>query len=156
MEIDAKNIVGICGLYCGTCPYYLAPRTNDWAMIEKLSRDKGLAPEELRCDGCLSERVSSHCRDCRHGFRNCAAAHGVTWCFECAEFPCQLLGKFKDVHIVQGISHHARVIQDLAYMKAKGVESWVRLQERTSRCPTCGKTAYWFDRVCSSCHTLLR
>ncbi|MBW2311331.1 MAG: DUF3795 domain-containing protein [Deltaproteobacteria bacterium] len=49
--------------------------------------EKGIPVEPIGCDGCLSERVSPHCVDCRHGFRRCAAEKKVTWCFECPEFP---------------------------------------------------------------------
>jgi len=151
MKEDVKKLVGICGLYCGTCPSYLAYRKNDSTRIERLSRDKGYSPDELRCDGCLSDRVSVHCRDCRHGFRDCAGEKGVTWCFECDEFPCRRLEDFTGVHVVNGISHHESVIDDLRYMKQHGIEAWVEIQDRKARCPLCGEVQYWFDAACPNC-----
>jgi hypothetical protein len=148
---DVKNRVGICGLYCGTCPYYLAFRNNDTELIQRLAREKNLAPEEIRCDGCLSNRVSTHCADCRHGFRECSAQQGVTWCFECSQFPCKRLEDFKDIHVVNGVSHHAHVVEDLAEMKSIGIAAWVEKQDSRSRCPHCGEHQYWYDQSCSTC-----
>ena len=73
MGQDLSKLVGICGLYCGTCPFYLAYRKNDMAYIEKRSQEKGYSFDELRCDGCLSDKVAVHCKDCRHGLgsQNC-------------------------------------------------------------------------------------
>ena len=78
MEQDLSKLIGICGLYCGTCPSYLAYRKNDIEYMEKRPHEKGYSLDELRCDGCLSDKVATHCNDCRHGFRTCAAEKQVT------------------------------------------------------------------------------
>ena len=156
MRQDTTKLVGICGLYCGTCPNYLAYRENDVEQLAKISQARGIPIEEIRCDGCLSDRVISFCVECRHGFRQCAKEKGVTWCFECPDFPCQRLSDFTNVHIVDGISHHAHVIDDLQSIREHGIEVWVEKQERAGRCPQCGKRLYWFTRVCPDCHTQVR
>ena len=156
MEQDVRKLVGICGLYCGTCPVYLAPRKNDTKQLEEMSQARGIPIKDIRCDGCLSDNLFPPCVECRHGFRQCAGEKKVTWCFECSDFPCQWLEDFKDVHIVNGISHHAHVIDDLKYMKEHGVEQWVEEQERGGRCPQCQEKLYWFDRQCPSCHLRIR
>jgi len=153
MKQDIKNLVGICGIYCGTCPHYLAYLENDIEQLERLHRETGIPMEQIGCDGCLSDRVSPHCVDCRHGFRQCATAKKVTWCFECSEFPCQRLSDFRNVHIVNGISHHEHVIEELQYMKEHGIERWIEKQARAGLCPECGKKLYWFVRQCPNCHT---
>ena len=53
MVNDINNLVGICGIYCGTCPHYLAYRKNDTVQLEKMSQEKSAPIENLRCDGCL-------------------------------------------------------------------------------------------------------
>lgn len=153
MTKDKTQLAGICGLYCGTCPNYLAFETDDREMQKELSCSKGFSIEAIRCEGCLSDKVSVHCASCRHGFRRCAEDHGVTWCFACAEFPCTRLEDFKDVHVVNGISHHAHVVEELRHMKAHGVESWLDLQEDKGKCPECGRVRYWFDSRCRRCQT---
>jgi hypothetical protein len=153
---NVRQLVGICGLYCGTCPNYLAYRENDEEQLRRISEETGIPIGDIRCDGCLSETVFPPCKDCRHGFRQCARGKNVTWCFQCDEFPCQRLTAFRTVHIVNGISHHAHIIEDLQYMKEHGVERWAEDQEDKGRCPECGKVLYWYVRTCPGCHTPIR
>ena len=156
MEKDAWKLVGICGIYCGACPSYLAWHNNDMAELERRARNRGFTLEEVRCEGCHSDKVMPTCIECRHGFRQCAKEHGVTWCFECGDFPCQRLEEFKDIHIEHGISHHEHLVDELAYMREHGMGAWLQKQERDGRCPECGKRLYWFARVCPECKTEVR
>jgi hypothetical protein len=151
MEMRKKEMVCICGLYCGTCPHYLSPRLEDRAEMEKMSRQNGLPVEEQGCDGCLSEHLFEPCRECKHGFRTCAREHNVTWCFECPEFPCQRLEDFRPIHVVNDISHHERILEELRSMKGEGIDAWLKRKDEESRCPACGKPAYWYSRTCPSC-----
>lgn len=152
---DAR-VVGICGLYCGTCPSYLAPRRGDLEPLRERAVDWGLAVEEVTCDGCMSELVAKPCRTCVPGFRQCAREHSVTWCFECGEFPCDRLDRFRGAHVVDGVSHHEHVIDDLEYMKTHGIDSWLANQRQSARCGTCGTTNYWHARTCAGCGTKIR
>ena len=102
-----EEVVGICGLFCGICPSYA----------------DGI------CSGCLSDNVKGECSECRHGFRDCAKEHGITWCNECHDFPCQRLKDFKDVHVVNGISHHEYIIEYVAKQRDIGIAAWVKEQE---------------------------
>jgi len=155
-ELRYNTLVGICGLYCGTCPSYLAYQENDAEELERISQRLGVAVSEVRCDGCLSDNVMPQCVDCRRGFRRCAKDKEVTWCFQCPDFPCKRLRDFTDVHVINGISHHAHVIEDLQYMKEHGIEDWVEKKEKEGRCPHCGKRLYWFTLECPKCHTKIR
>jgi hypothetical protein len=156
MKKDATKLVAICGLYCGTCPSYLAYQENDVEEIQRTAQRLGIPVEEVHCEGCLSGRVRARCVECPIGFRKCAAEKKVTWCFQCPDFPCQRLSDFRNVHIVNGISHHAHVIDDLSYMKEHGIEQWIDKQEKSGSCPQCGKRLYWFSRVCPRCHIQIR
>ena len=156
MGPDAWKLVGICGIYCGTCPSYLAYQENDIEQLEKRAQRHGFTIEEVHCNGCFSDKVMPSCVECRPGFHKCAREHKVTWCFECADFPCKRLIDFKDVHIEEGISHHEHLIDELQYMKEHGIESWLEKQEKGGRCPQCGKRLYWFTRVCPKCQTKIR
>ncbi|MCF8043329.1 MAG: DUF3795 domain-containing protein [Desulfarculaceae bacterium] len=151
-----EKLVGICGLYCGDCPYYLAGRLGDEEQLAALSRKTGLPIEDIQCDGCLSERVFRDCRECKHGFRTCAAQRLVTWCFQCGEFPCNRLREFSKEHVVNGICHHQQVIEDLEYLRGKGTKDWVAAQEHRSDCPACGRPGYWFSTECTACGAKIR
>jgi hypothetical protein len=153
---DVTRIVGTCGLYCGTCPIYLAPRKKDLDQIKRISKETGISSGKVYCDGCLSNNVFAPCVVCKHGFRRCASVNKVTWCFQCPHFPCQRLSDFKDAHVVEGISHHAHVIDDLQSMREQGIEKWVEKQSREARCPECGTVLYWFVRECSNCRAQVK
>jgi hypothetical protein len=151
MKKNISDLVAICGLYCGNCPYYLASRRRDDAQLEKISKESGIPVEKIRCGGCLSSNPSSHCITCKQGFRECAAAHKVTWCFQCNDFLCKRLEDFLNIHIVDGKSHHAKIIENLEFMKTHGIEKWVEMQKRSSTCMDCGAQLYWFESKCSKC-----
>lgn len=156
MGKDDWKLIGICGIYCGDCPSYLAHRTNDIGELEARAQRMGLPPEEVRCDGCLSDRVAPSCRECPAGFRDCAREHGVRWCFECSDFPCGRLEDFRDIHVENGISHHQHLVDELYYLKENGIEAWLDKKDREGRCPQCGRRVYWCSRVCPDCGREIR
>ncbi len=135
MRNDPRAVTGICGLFCKTCPQFVGGA----------------------CDGCLSGHVAEQCVNCRHGFRDCAREHGVTWCNECKDFPCDRLQKFRDVHVVDGISHHEHIMEYVSRQREIGIEAWVKEQEALNACPNCGALTVWCERQCRSCgQALLR
>jgi len=150
------DLAAICGLYCGTCPSYLAPRTGDTAQLQEWAASMGLSEEDAQCDGCFSDHVARPCRECVHGFRACTNQHGATRCYECGEFPRERLLRFRDAHIVDGVSHHASIIDDLCFMRDNGVERWLEHQCERAKCPVCGTVQYWFKKYCSACGAPLR
>lgn len=123
-----EQTAAICGLFCGICPCY---------------------PNE--CHGCLSDKLTSHCKACQNGFRDCVKQHGVTRCFECSQFPCERLEYFSHQHYENGIGHHESVISDLYEMREKGVANWVESQTNLHTCEKCGRLIYWYDRDRHSC-----
>lgn len=126
--LQKADTAAICGLFCGTCPSYPA-----------------------QCEGCLSEKVAADCASCSNGFRDCAALHKVTRCGECGEFPCERLEAFSKKHIVNGICHHAHVIDNLYEMRQIGAEAWAEKQLRENTCPACGELTPWYERECPRC-----
>lgn len=129
MQNHANEIVGICGLFCKTCPSFA----------------------DGKCNGCLSDFVAEHCAVCGHGFRDCAKEHGVVRCSECRELPCNRLRAFKDCHIVDGISHHEHIIDYVRGQRDLGVEAWAEEQEKLNTCPVCGTINVWCERKCRGC-----
>ncbi len=134
MNSDPREVTGICGLFCETCPAYIAEM----------------------CSGCLSDHVADFCKDCRHGFRDCAKEHKVTWCNECGDFPCDRLRKFKDCHIEDGISHHEHIMDYVSRQRETGVEAWVKEMEEKCACPDCGTINIWYARKCRTCGRSIR
>jgi hypothetical protein len=48
------------------------------------------------------------------------------------------------------------VIEDLRYMRERGIEQWLEQQDKTGRCPQCSKRLYWFSRKCPVCDQHIR
>ncbi len=146
-----QRLAGICGIYCGNCPAYLAPRQSDQVELARLARNNHMAIQDVGCDGCLSDKLMPECRECGHGFRACAKRHEVIWCFQCREFPCQRLEAFKEIHLRNGVSHHQGVISQLQAMKLIGCDAWLERMGAASACQSCGRSLYWFERKCRFC-----
>ena len=51
------------------------------------------------CDGCLNtdKGKPEHCRKCK--IKNCINNRGLTYCFECPDYPCELTKTLKKVTI---------------------------------------------------------
>ena len=129
MKNHLREVVGICGLFCETCPVYA----------------------DGSCKGCLSDCVADACVVCRHGFRDCAKKHHITWCSECADFPCERLVIFKDAHYENGISHHEHIMEYVSRQREIGPEKWAAEQEALNACSDCGTILVWCEEKCRGC-----
>src|SRR4030067_270869 len=93
------EMIAFCGINCAKCPTFLATKANDdtkriktakqWSL--KYEKHKDLKPEEINCDGCLTENgnLFKTCRVCP--VRACGIERQVTNCAYCEEYPCQKL-----------------------------------------------------------------
>lgn len=129
------NLAGPCGFYCGACRHYLA-------------RAKGLLKEKNLKHGCKGCRVQD--KKCAWIKRDCALLKKgqVTFCFECADFPCDSLKKFDQRHLrddkLSPVDHLLRI-------KTIGAEQWLKEQEEEWKCPECGGNLCIMDRECYDC-----
>lgn len=97
-----QKMIAYCGLVCSNCPTYLATLNDDDEARAKTavlySERFGLtfSPEEINCDGCLSENgnMIGYCKFCE--LRTCCREKGLENCSLCIEQPCENLAKFHD------------------------------------------------------------
>lgn len=97
-----KQMIAYCGLVCSSCPTFLATQNNDDDAREKTAAfysekfGLNLKPNEINCDGCLSEggKLISYCQSCE--IRKCANTKTVGNCSACDEQPCEKLIKFHE------------------------------------------------------------
>ena len=88
------QVIGACGLSCSGCKAYMATQANDLEKLAELAKAWGkqenpYTVEDMKCDGCLSDRVYKGCVSC--GIRNCALEHDVKNCGACSDFACEKL-----------------------------------------------------------------
>ena len=97
-----QKIIAYCGLVCSSCPTFLATQNDDDVARERtaaLYSEKfglNLKPEDINCDGCLSEgeKLIGYCQVCE--IRKCGQDKRLDNCAVCEEAPCEKLTKFHE------------------------------------------------------------
>jgi len=95
-----ERMIAYCGAICSECPTYIATQKDDNEERKKVAElwskqfRIDLKPEDINCDGCLTEngRLFGHCQTCE--IRTCAREKGVKNCAYCEDFACEKLSKF--------------------------------------------------------------
>jgi hypothetical protein len=109
-----------CGLDCFNCPLYEDNITEDYK--KQVSEFLRIPLEETPCKGCRDEKghckfaIGKHCATW-----DCVQEKGVTYCFECTDFPCKLL-----MPTQQGAQFpHNMKVYNLCRMKFFGIDKWI-------------------------------
>jgi DNA-directed RNA polymerase subunit RPC12/RpoP len=137
MKIE-PTFLAHCGLYCGVCGVYYATRDNNEKSLERLlsmyqEKIPGLddiSIDDLKCEGCLSDRVSLFCRTC--SIKACNQEKGYSGCHKCDEFPCDHIGNFP-VAVGKKV-----ILRTVPYRREYGTEKWVIDEDARYACPECG------------------
>ena len=81
--------IAVCGLDCEKCDAYVATKTNDDALREKVAREWSamnhvtITPGMINCDGCRANgRKTPYCASLCP-VRQCALGKGVETCADC-------------------------------------------------------------------------
>ena len=69
------ELLAPCGLYCGVCGVYMASRDKNQKLKDKLANAYGVTPEQIVCEGCLSNEKFLYCQTC--GIRTCVMKKNV-------------------------------------------------------------------------------
>ncbi len=130
-----EQLIAPCGMNCGICSGYLA-------------REYDLKKQGIR---------KSYCAGCRPRGKNCAfmkkscekLGNGlVKYCYECAEFPCRRL---KHLDKRYRTNYHMSNIENLEYIRDKGIEKFLIKEAEKWRCPQCGGTISCHSGLCFKC-----
>jgi hypothetical protein len=137
------TLAGACGLYCGACGIYRMYKDQDVERLEQAAREVfHCQPEEIRCEGCrgpLDRHWSPECQ-----FLACTRERGVTFCYECASFPCEALSAFN-------AEHRDIPIASLRRLTEVGLQAWLAEQDARWRCPTCSQPVDIYTETCRAC-----
>lgn len=86
--------IAFCGLACSECPVYIATKTGDEELKEKLAKEYStesfkFEKDDMNCTGCHSIEGANKkmCVECP--MRECGMEKKLTHCAECNEYPCQ-------------------------------------------------------------------
>jgi hypothetical protein len=153
MEID-PGFLAPCGLYCGVCGVYYATRDENDKFLDKLLKMyqsnvpgqlEEVTIEDLRCDGCMSDRMSIFCRSC--AIKSCTRERGYIGCHECDDFPCSHIETFP-MPVGKKV-----ITRAIPYWREHGTEKWVTDEESRYRCPECDHQLFRGAKRCNKCKT---
>ena len=87
--MDKKYQTAPCGLDCFNCSWFEENVTDEFKRSE--ATRLGIPPDEVGCRGCRGEQGKCYWAQGDCATWACVEKKGVTYCFECGEFPCGLL-----------------------------------------------------------------
>ena len=134
-ENSSVDLIAPCGMNCALCASYLA-LVND-------VKSKGIRMPY--CAGCRSRNkkcafLKKHCVRLMKG--------EVTFCFECADFPCDRLRTIDNRYKSR---YRMSMIDNSRFIKEQGMQKFLEEQEKTWKCPTCGKLVSCHNGLCFNC-----
>jgi hypothetical protein len=130
-----EELIAPCGMNCGVCDFYLAMR-NDL-------RKKGFRIKY--CPGCLPRG-----KNCVFMGKQCERLGKglVRFCYECDDLPCRRL---KTLDKRYRTKYHMSQIENLDFIRAHGMASFLEKEAAKWRCPECGGVICCHNGLCFSC-----
>ena len=135
VETMREELIAPCGMNCGLCVSYLAMKGD----INK----KGF--RRRYCPGCLPRG-----KNCTFMAAQCdLLGKGlVRFCYDCAGFPCRRL---KALDRRYRTSYHMSMIENLEFIRDRGMEEFLGKEAAKWRCPDCGGVICCHNGLCLNC-----
>jgi hypothetical protein len=129
------ELIAPCGMNCNVCSNYLALVNDTKARGVKLPYCIGCRPRDKQC-----AFVKKKCTKVlnRH----------VEFCYECPEFPCELITK-----LAKGYEAHYRMnmVDNLQYIQEHGITAFLESERKKWNCPQCGAVICCHKGICYTC-----
>ena len=131
-----EELIAPCGMNCSLCVSY---------QFNKLDLNKKGFNRKY-CKGCIPRGkhclfMAKSCEKMKHGL--------VRYCFECNEFPCTRLKaldkRYKD-------KYNMSMIDNLKYIKEKGINNFINKEEDKWKCTTCNEYICCHNNLCLNCN----
>ena len=105
-------MIACCGMACTECPGFLATQNDDDQLRAKTAAEWSniyqaeLKPEDINCDGCLSDgpRLIGHASVC--AVRKCGREKGIENCASCDDYSCS------ELDTIHGFAPEAKKVLD--------------------------------------------
>ena len=118
-NIDYRQMTAPCGLPCFECILYKA--STDPEIRNMVTEKHGIPYEKAACRGCRNEKGNIPINPMTCGLYPCAEEKGISFCFECDDFPCDYLHPYADQASTK--PHNLKLFQ-LLLIKKMGLEKW--------------------------------
>ena len=138
MVSNPDELIAPCGINCAVCAGYLSYKNN--------LKDKGIRMPA--CAGCRTRR--KQCAYLKKQRTSCSKLmnNKGAFCFECADFPCAHL---RTIDARYRNRYRTSLIENLNFIKKKGIENFLAVQEAKWKCPNCGGTLCCHNGLCFGC-----
>lgn len=125
------TLIAPCGMNCGICLAHL--------------REKNICPG---CRLIIKSKAKSR-TNCI--IRNCSllAETDSKFCFDCTKFPCTRL---KQLDKRYRTKYKMSMIENLGFIKSKGLENFIQKEKERWRCGNCGGSICVHRGFCLSCN----
>ena len=129
------ELIAPCGMNCALCSGYLALQHDVKSKGIRMPYCKGCRPRDKKC-AFLKKRC------------NLLLNNEIQFCFECPDFPCERLKRLdKRYRTLFRMS----MIENLQYIKQKGMATFLTTQEQQWQCPKCGDVICCHNGICFNC-----
>jgi hypothetical protein len=127
-----EELIAVCGMNCRICVGYFG-----YTMAG--------TKRKHTCPGC---RISG--KSCAFVKKRCSKAlkEEVTYCFECEDFPCEIIEKLDNTYREK---YKMSTIDNLNFIKEKGIEKFLESEEEKYRCDECGSVVCVHTGKCYEC-----
>jgi len=131
-KIKDANLIAPCGMDCRICLGYFGYTVSG-------------KKREIKCTGCRPRHKS--CAFVKKGCEK-LTKNQIDFCYECEDFPCDKLQKLDDRYKQK---YNMSMIENLKYIKDKGMKEFLKLQDKKYRCPKCGEFICVHNNICYNC-----
>ncbi len=130
-----QELIAPCGMNCAVCSGYLAFKNDVKSQGVRMPYCSGCRPRDKQC-----AFLKKRCNRLLEG--------QVQYCYQCPDYPCQGLQQIdKRYRSLFRMS----LIDNLEYIRDKGVRSLLEKEEEKWRCPQCGAVICCHNGICFSC-----
>ncbi len=132
--------------------------------------EESIAPCGMNCSLCIAYIFNKHdlnkegfhkkyCNGCIKRGKNCTfalarhcdlIANGkIRFCYECNTFPCESLKRLDKRYKTK---YNMSMIENLNYIKEKGITKFLQKEEKKWKCQTCNEFVCCHSGMCLNCH----
>jgi hypothetical protein len=119
--MDYEKMTAPCGLACFDCVVFLA--NEDKKMRELVSKQFNIPMDKVGCKGCREVNGNCPVLPMKCSLYPCAEKKGVKFCYECSDFPCDILHPYADK--ASSLPHNTKVF-NLCLIKKMGINAWAK------------------------------
>jgi len=147
--MSEKNLVGRCGLYCGSCIIYRAERDSE-ELRKRIAERNSCKIEEVHCEGCQIVMDEGWDGDEVWGKNcdivNCLESKGLKTCYDCSDV-CE---KFENWY-EEMLEHGEDLKKNLKKINEDDLGNWLNEEKEKWSCPECGKPLIINLEECHHC-----